>query len=74
MTDPTEAAVEAMAERLCRALGSLVDQDIAYNDRDLVIRCANHGDAVHKVFEARTALAMAREALRAEPGLDEVRG
>lgn len=74
MTDPTDAAVEAMAERLCRALGALVDRDIGYNDRDLVIRCANHGDAVHKVFEARTALALAREVLRTEPGGDEVRG
>lgn len=47
-------------EALATALGALVDNDISYNDRDLVIRCANHGEAMHKVFEARAILAKVR--------------
>lgn len=68
----SDAKVEAMADRLCRVLGALVDDDVRYNDRDLVIRCASHGEAMHKIFEARSALALARVAL-GENG-DEARG
>lgn len=53
--------LERREETLTTALGAFVDQDIAYNDRDLVIRCSSHGEAMHKVFEARAVLAKVRE-------------